>query len=280
MAIAPDHPLATAAAATNRKLAEFIAQCKNRGTAQAEIDTAEKLGFDTGIRAVHPFDASWELPVYVANFILMDYGTGAIFGCPAHDQRDLDFALKYGLPVLEVLRPAGALDPTSQQEKDYEAGFRAGPNLILEIFETENQPHVELEFFKITNKAFDVGAEEKYVSQSRLQLKVEEMATSSINLIHLQETIKEQRQQGDFSYKRPLPGAPSFVGSIKEAIDAAIKKAEEKGVGQRQVNFRLRDWGISRQRYWGCPIPVIHCEKCDVVPVPEKEFPVDASAKS
>ena len=109
MAIAPDHPLATAAAAKNNpKLAAFIDECKHMGTAQAEIDTAEKLGFDTGIRAVHPFDPNWTLPVYVANFILMEYGTGAIFGCPAHDQRDLDFVNKYGLGNVPVVCPPGA----------------------------------------------------------------------------------------------------------------------------------------------------------------------------
>jgi leucyl-tRNA synthetase len=107
MALAPDHPLATAAAKNNPALAAFIDECKKMGTAQAEIDTAEKMGFDTGIRAIHPFDASWQLPVYVANFILMDYGTGAIFGCPAHDQRDLDFVNKYGLGNVPVVCPPG-----------------------------------------------------------------------------------------------------------------------------------------------------------------------------
>ena len=108
MAIAPDHPLATAAAAKNPALADFIAECKRHGTAQEIIDTAEKLGFDTGIKAIHPFDPNWKLPVYVANFILMDYGTGAIFGCPAHDQRDLDFVNKYGLGNMPVVCPQGA----------------------------------------------------------------------------------------------------------------------------------------------------------------------------
>ena len=107
MALAPDHPLAAAAAKKNPKLAQFIEECRHRGTAQAEIDTAEKLGFDTGIKAIHPFDKTWTLPVYVANFILMDYGTGAIFGCPAHDQRDLDFVNKYGLGVVPVVCPPG-----------------------------------------------------------------------------------------------------------------------------------------------------------------------------
>src|SRR5205085_6012371 len=110
MAVAPDHPLAAAAANNNPRLREFIAQCRHRGTSQAEIETAEKLGLDTGIRAVHPFDPSWQLPVYVANFIVMEYGTGAIFGCPAHDQRDLDFVNKYGLGNVPVVCPPGG-DP-------------------------------------------------------------------------------------------------------------------------------------------------------------------------
>src|SRR6478672_10470753 len=107
MALSPDHPLAQAAAAKNPALAAFIAECKKIGTAQEAIETAEKMGFDTGIKAIHPFDANWTLPVYVANFILMDYGTGAIFGCPAHDQRDLDFARKYKLKVKAVVVPEG-----------------------------------------------------------------------------------------------------------------------------------------------------------------------------
>jgi leucyl-tRNA synthetase len=202
MALAPDHPLAAAAAAKNPKLAAFIAECKHRGTAQAEIDTAEKLGFDTGIRAVHPFDPSWTLPVYVANFILMEYGTGAIFGCPAHDQRDLDFVNKYGLGNTPVVCPPGQ-DPKS---------------------------------FVITDTAYD--------------------------------------GDGRMINSRFLDGMT--IAEAKEEVAKRLEK-ETRGnapVAQRQVNFRLRDWGISRQRYWGCPIPIIHCEKCGVVPVPEKDLPV------
>jgi leucyl-tRNA synthetase len=202
MALAPDHPLATAAAAKNPKLAEFIAECKHRGTAQAEIDTAEKMGFDTGIRAAHPFDSSWQLPVYVANFILMEYGTGAIFGCPAHDQRDLDFVNKYGLGNTPVVCPPGQ-DPKT---------------------------------FVITDTAYD--------------------------------------GDGRMINSRFLDGMT--IADAKEEVAKRLEK-ENRGnspVAQRQVNFRLRDWGISRQRYWGCPIPVIHCEKCGVVPVPAKDLPV------
>ena len=202
MALSSDHPLANAAAAKNPKLAEFIAECKKMGTAQAAIDTAEKLGFDTGIRAVHPFDPNWKLPVYVANFILMDYGTGAIFGCPAHDQRDLDFVNKYGLGNTPVVCPSNQ-DPKT---------------------------------FVITTTAYD--------------------------------------GDGLMINSRFLDGM-----SIEQAKDEVAKRLERetrrnRPMVQRQVNYRLRDWGISRQRYWGCPIPIIHCEKCGVVPVPEKDLPV------
>jgi leucyl-tRNA synthetase len=202
MAIAPDHPLATAAAAKNSELAEFIAETKRHGTAQEIIDTQEKLGFDTGIKAIHPFDPEWKLPVYVANFIVMDYGTGAIFGCPAHDQRDLDFVNKYGLGATPVVCPPDQ-DPAS---------------------------------FVVT--------EEAYVGDGRM-----------IN-------------------SRFLDGMT--VEEAKEEVARRLER-ETRGnapVGERQVNFRLRDWGISRQRYWGCPIPVIHCPNCDVVPVPDEDLPV------
>ncbi|MGC1623911.1 MAG: leucine--tRNA ligase, partial [Pseudolabrys sp.] len=202
MALSPDHPLAQAAAAKNPKLAAFIEQCHRMGTAQAEIETAEKLGFDTGMKAVHPFDASWKLPVYVANFILMDYGTGAIFGCPAHDQRDLDFVNKYGLGNTPVVCP----------------------------------PNQDPKTFVITDVAYD--------------------------------------GDGRMINSRFLDGMT--IEEAKEEVARRLEK-ETRGnrpVAQRQVNYRLRDWGISRQRYWGCPIPIIHCEKCGVVPVPEKDLPV------
>ena len=202
MAISADHPLAQAAAAKNPKLAEFIGDIKRMGTAQEIIDTAEKQGFDTGIKAIHPFDPGWKLPVYVANFVLMEYGTGAIFGCPAHDQRDLDFVNKYGLGNTPVVCPEGQ-DPKS---------------------------------FVITDTAYD--------------------------------------GDGRMINSRFLDGM-----TIEQAKEEVAKRLENEmrgnaPVGERQVNFRLRDWGISRQRYWGCPIPVIHCPKCDVVAVPDSDLPV------
>ncbi|MEZ5773458.1 MAG: leucine--tRNA ligase [Hyphomicrobiaceae bacterium] len=197
MAISPEHPLAQKLAGKVAGLPEFIAECRRTGTSAEALETAEKVGFDTGIFAVHPFDKTWKVPVYVANFVLMDYGTGAIFGCPAHDQRDLDFAEKYALPVTPVVVPSGA-----------------------------------------DAKSFTVSGE-AYVGPGRL-------ANSAF-----------------------LDGM-----TVEEAKSEVARRIEEKGRGTRRVMYRLRDWGISRQRYWGCPIPIIHCEACGVVPVPEADLPV------
>jgi len=197
LAIAADHPLAQRCANDNAGLAAFIASLSKGGTTQAEIDTGEKLGFDTGLRVKHPFVDGQTLPVWVANFVLMDYGTGAIFGCPAHDQRDLDFARKYDLPVREVVLPHGT----------------------------------DADSFKVGNEAY-TGPGHIYNS--------------------------------DF-----LNGL-----EIEAAKDAAIGRIEQMDLGEGATVFRLRDWGVSRQRYWGCPIPVVHCESCGVVPVPDDQLPV------
>ncbi|MGH6922302.1 MAG: leucine--tRNA ligase [Propylenella sp.] len=202
IALSPDHPLAAAAAAKNPALKKFIKECRHLGTAEAAIEKAEKLGFDTGMKAVHPFDPAWKLPVYVANFVLMDYGTGAIFGCPAHDQRDLDFVNKYGLGATPVVCP----------------------------------PDQDPKTFVITDEA--------YVGDGRL-----------IN-------------------SRFLDGMSVPAGKEEVARRLESETRGNRPVGERQVNFRLRDWGISRQRYWGCPIPMIHCAKCGVAPVPRDELPV------
>ena len=197
MAVAPNHPLAAEIAESNAELADFIAECNRMGTTEAAIETAEKKGYETGIKARHPFVEASELPVFVANFVLMEYGTGAIFGCPAHDQRDLDFARKYGLGVTPVVAPEGCEPAT----------------------------------FAI--------ADEAYLGDGRV-----------IN--------------SDF-----LDGL-----SIEDAKEEIATRLEEMSRGKRSVNFRLRDWGVSRQRYWGCPIPVVHCAGCGVVPVPERDLPV------
>ena len=201
IAVSADHPLAAACSACDPALAAFVEECRRAGTSLAALETAEKKGYDTGLRARHPFDASWELPVYVANFVLMDYGTGAIFGCPAHDQRDYEFARAYGLPIRPVVAPEGA-DPEAL----------------------------------VANAAYD--------------------------------------GDGVLVNSRFLDGLD--VPAAKEEVARRLEAATlgNRPVAQRKVNWRLRDWGISRQRYWGCPIPIIHCEACGPQPVPDEQLPV------
>jgi len=196
-AIAANHPLAAELAETNPEAAAFIAECNRLGTSEEAIETAEKQGFDTGLTAQHPFLPDVKLPIYIANFVLMEYGTGAIFGCPAHDQRDLDFARKYELPVIPVVLPPDG-DPES---------FTVGD-----------------EAFTGDGKAFN----------------------------------------SDF-----LDGL-----GVTEAKRAAIDRLAAQGDGEGTIQYRLRDWGISRQRYWGCPIPVIHCAGCGPQAVPAEDLPV------
>jgi len=202
LAIAADHPLAKAVAESNAEIAAFCDECRRAGTSLAALETAEKKGMDTGVKVRHPFDASWELPVYVANFVLMDYGTGAIFGCPSGDQRDLDFARKYNLPVVPVVMP-----------KDGDAAT-----------------------FTVGDTAYD--------------------------------------GDGVMINSRFLDGLDTEAAFKVVADQLSEKTLGNAPQGERKVQFRLRDWGISRQRYWGCPIPVIHCDDCGVVPVPKKDLPV------
>ena len=211
LAISADHPLATALAANDQLLQAFIADCHKRGTSAAEIETAEKMGYDTGFAVQHPFRAGATLPVYVANFVLMDYGTGAIFGCPAHDQRDFDFARKYELPIVPVVAP-------------------------VDTFDTDADLVAWIEQFQ--------SGHEAYVDDGTL---INSDFLDGMSVAEAQETVAQRLETTQLS------GAPQ---------------------GVRQVNYRLRDWGISRQRFWGCPIPVIHCEDHGVVPVPDKDLPV------
>ncbi len=197
LAIAADHPLAEAVAKQNAEAAAFVAECRRTGTSEATLETMEKKGFDTGLRVRHPFLKDVTFPVWIANFVLTEYGTGAVFGCPAHDQRDLDFARKYKLPVKVVVKPAGS---------------EGIPEIGNEAFAGEGS---------MVQSGFLDGLEAPKVAKAR-----------------------------------------------------AIAELEKLGAGEGVVNWRLRDWGVSRQRYWGCPIPVIHCEHCGVVPVPEQDLPV------
>ncbi len=196
VAIAADHPIARTLAASNADAAAFIERCKQGGTTAAELDTAEKLGFDTGYRMRHPFDSGSELPVYIANFVLMDYGTGAVMGVPAHDQRDLDFARKYALEVRRVVADGETVDPVFDGTEAY-----TGPGRLV---------------------------------------------------------------NSDFLNDMD-------VAAAKRAV---IERAEAGGWGKGTTVWRLRDWGVSRQRYWGTPIPIVHCDACGVVPVPIEQLPV------
>lgn len=195
VAVAPDHPVAQRVATINCDAAKFVEQCKRGGTTAAELETAEKLGFDTGIGARHPFTGEY-LPVFIANFVLMDYGTGAVMAVPGHDQRDFEFATKYGLPIPRVV--AASADEAS---KPFAGEAEAGDGVLV-------------------NSQFLDGME------------------------------------------------------VEAAKREVIARAEKGGWGRGTTVWRLRDWGVSRQRYWGTPIPFIHCEKCGVVPVPKDQLPV------
>lgn len=197
--ISPDHPIAKQLEAENAELAEFVAECRKMGTTEEAVETAEKLGYDTGIRVKHPLDPSWELPVWIANFILMDYGTGAIFACPAHDQRDLDFCRKYDLPVIDT-------------------------------------------FFALDND------------------------TPVDKIAFVPPKTEKVRWANHFA------GLTEATG--EEAINATVDFAEKAGWGEGVTKYRLRDWGLSRQRYWGCPIPVVHCDSCGVVPEKTENLPI------
>jgi leucyl-tRNA synthetase len=209
VAVAADHPIAFAVAETDSDAAAFIAECKAGGTSAAEIETAEKKGFRTRLEAIHPLDSNWRLPLYIANFVLMDYGTGALFGVPAHDQRDFEFAKQYQLPITQVIERVLPV-PRAPNSDDF---FDCGVWRDWYAWDSDN-------FVRLTN--------------SRL-----------------------------------LDGM-----TVSQAKAEIIRRAEAAGWGHGTVQYRLRDWGVSRQRYWGTPIPIIHCAECGVVPVPRDQLPV------
>ncbi|WP_339718232.1 leucine--tRNA ligase [uncultured Maritimibacter sp.] len=229
--ISPDHPLAKELEAADPKVADFCATARKGGTTAEAIETAEKLGYDTGLRVKHPLDPSWELPVWIANFILMDYGTGAIFACPAHDQRDLDFCRKYDLPVIETFLPLhGDHAPYEVPDNNFDA------DPVLPLDDSEQYPG-EQYLFRITKTA--------YVPPKS-------------------DTVK---------WVDHFAGLDEATG--EEAIAATIDYAEKQGWGKGHTQYRLRDWGLSRQRYWGCPIPVVHCDDCGVVPEKKENLPIE-----
>jgi leucyl-tRNA synthetase len=196
VAVAADHPIAHALAASDSEAAAFIAECKAGGTSAADIETADKKGYATGLEVIHPFDPEWRLPIFIANFVLMDYGTGAIFGVPGHDQRDFEFAGQYHLPVRRVVAVGTEL-------ADAPIGDEA-----------ESAPGVAV------NSRFLDGL------------------------------------------------------TTEQAAAEVVRRAEQAGWGRGTVQYRLRDWGVSRQRYWGTPIPIIHCAGCGAVPVPREQLPI------
>ncbi|GAB2620984.1 leucine--tRNA ligase [Novilysobacter erysipheiresistens] len=237
VSIAAEHPLAAQAAQGNKDLAAFIADLKKGGVTEAELETQEKRGMDTGLRALHPVSGE-PVPVYVANFVLMNYGTGAVMAVPGHDQRDWEFASHYQLPIRTVIIPDAVRD--ALREIGHDLGTHADP-MGAALGESCN------------TDAYDTRAAVQVVEEFQQMLAEERAYTARGWLIN----------SGD------LDGM-----DFDEAFDTLAQRLEGEGRGARKVNYRLRDWGVSRQRYWGCPIPVIYCDKCGAVPVPEEQLPV------
>ncbi|HET7359929.1 MAG TPA: class I tRNA ligase family protein, partial [Rhodanobacteraceae bacterium] len=238
IAIAAEHPLALQAAAGNPELADFIENCKRGGTSEAELETQEKLGMATGLSVVHPLSGD-RLPVWIANFVLMGYGTGAVMAVPGHDQRDHEFALKYDLPIRMVVVDASVIDALGEIDHDLAAGVGADP--------------MRAALHGATTDAYDKTSAVRVVEDFEHRILHEAAYTAHGTLVN----------------------SGAFDGmDFDTACDAIAARLEAGGHGVRTVNWRLRDWGVSRQRYWGCPIPIVYCDACGAVPVPEDQLPV------
>ena len=236
LSIAGEHPLALKAARGNPELAEFLAELRRGGVSEAELEAQEKRGMATGQWAIHPVTGE-DVPIYVANFVLMGYGTGAVMAVPAHDQRDWEFAKAYGLPVRPVIVPDGVRD--ALREIGHDVAADADP--------------LQAALSGGTVDAFDTGA--------------------AVSMVR--DYLDSIQQQGAFTGRGTLVNSGEYSGMEFDAVfDALATRFGAEGRGARKVNFRLRDWGVSRQRYWGCPIPVIYCDQCGAVPVPEDQLPV------
>ncbi len=237
LSIAAEHPLAHALAAGNPQIAAFIEECRHGGTATAQIETQEKQGIDTGLRAIHPVSGE-RVPVWIANFVLMGYGTGAVMGVPGHDQRDWEFASKYDLLIRMVIVSDPVRDAILELGRDV-AGHSDPMSAALGQSRAMDglDPAGEVDLIAAFEQAIIVeGAWTEY---------------------------------GTCVNSGELDGM-----DYDQAFAALAEKLEREGTGRRKVNFRLRDWGVSRQRYWGCPIPIIYCPSCGAVPVPEERLPV------
>lgn len=239
VSIAGEHPLALKAAQGNEKLAAFLDELKHGGVSEAELETQEKRGMDTGIEVIHPLTGE-KIPVFVANFVLMGYGTGAVMAVPGHDQRDWEFAQRYSLPIKMVVVDRAVLDAVAEINHDLRKGVGADP---------------------MRAALGNGGSIDAYETSAAVQL-----------IESFEQSIQEDSA---FTERGYLVNSGEFDGmDYAQAFDAMAARFERENKGIRRVNWRLRDWGVSRQRYWGCPIPVIYCPTCDAVPVPEDQLPV------
>jgi leucyl-tRNA synthetase len=238
VSIAGEHPLAIKAAQNNPKLAAFLEELKHGGVSEAELETQEKRGMDTGIEAIHPLTGE-KIPVFVANFVLWGYGTGAVMAVPGHDQRDWEFAQKYSLPIKMVVVDRAVVDAVAEIKHDLSKGVGAD----------------------VMRAALGVGSLDAYDMSAAVQI--------------VEDFEKSIQEDSAFTERGYLVNSGEFDGmDYSQAFEAMAARFEREHKGVRRVNWRLRDWGVSRQRYWGCPIPVIYCAKCDAVPVPEDQLPV------